>query len=203
MIKPGQGQAMKRFLIVPAILILAASAAAENHFFLSAGASFLRPGDANYRAIYGNQAVYPELSAAIRLVAGVCLTGSFGRYARNGTTPELGLDASSTQSYISWGLGYLLRVSPTLCLTANGGMASLSFREEALDAVMKGHHMGYLAEGGVLLVPEDERVFMGLKVGYLSAAVPGSELTPPLGRDLKLGGLKISVSIGIQIFGGE
>lgn len=194
---------MKRFLIVPAILILAASAAAENRFFLSAGASFLRPGDANYRAVYGNQAVYPELSAAVRLVAGVCLTGSFGRYARNGTTPELGLAASSTQSYVSWGLGYLLRVSPTLCLTANGGMASLSFREEALDTVMKGSHMGYLAEGGVLLVPEDERVFMGLKVGYLAATVPGSTLTPPLGRDLKLGGLKIAVSIGIQIFGGE
>src|SRR5512142_216427 len=148
---------MKKLLIVPMVLILAASAAPENHFFLSAGASFLRPGDSAYRAVYGNQAVYPELSAAIRLVAGVCLTGSWGRFPRKGTTPELGLPTDSTQSYFSWGLGYLLRVSPTFCLQANGGMASLSFQEKALDAVRSGRRMGYLVEGGALLVPEDER----------------------------------------------
>lgn len=194
---------MKKLLIVPMVLILAASAAAENHFFLSAGASFLRPGDSAYRAVYGNQAVYPELSAAIRVVAGVCLTGSWGRFPRKGTTPELGLSTESTQSYFSWGLGYLLRVSPTFCLQANGGMASLSFQEKALDAVRSGRRMGYLVEGGALLVPEDERVFMGLKIGYVSATIPGASLAPPLDRPIRLGGLKVAVSIGIQIFGGE
>jgi hypothetical protein len=193
---------VRRALIVPALLVLV-SAAAENHFFLAAGASFLRPADEAYRAVYGNQAIYPELSAAVRVAAGLCLTGSYGRFSRSGTTLELGLPVSSTQSYISWGLGYLLRVSPTLCLEAGGGMASVSFQEEGLDTSVRGRHMGFKAEGGVLLVPEDERIFMGLRVGYVSAKVPGSDLDPAVPQSLRLGGLKISVSIGIQIFGGE
>lgn len=42
---------------------------------------------------------------------------------------------------------------------------------------------------------------MGLKIGYLTATVPGSELEPVGDRDVRLGGLKVSVSIGIQLFG--
>jgi len=194
---------MKRFLIIPAVLALVTFGAAENRLFLSAGASFLRPADANYRAVYGNQAVYPELAAAVRVVAGVCLTGSLGQFSRNGTTPELGLETKAAQSYVSWGLSYLLRISSNLCVEAGAGMASMRFREEAFGEEVKGSHMGFKAEGGVLLIPEDERVFMGLKVGYVSAQVPGSDLSPALARSLRLGGLKISVSVGIQVFGGD
>jgi hypothetical protein len=194
---------MKKLLIVPLVLILAVSAAAENRLFLSAGASFLRPSDGAYRVVYGNQALYPELSAAVRLVAGFCLTGSLGRFAKNGITPDLGLETKATQSYYSVGLSYLLRISPTLCLEAGGGMARMSFREEAFGITVDGKHSGFKAEGGVLLIPEGERIFMGLKVGYVSGRVPGSELDPVSAQSLRLGGLKIAVSVGIQLFGND
>ena len=103
---------MKKLLIIPIVLVLAASAAAENRLFLSAGASFLRPADEAYRTVYGNQTVYPELSAAIRLIAGVCLTGSLGRFSKNGITPDLGLETKAVQSYYSVGLSYLLQDLP-------------------------------------------------------------------------------------------
>ncbi len=195
--------AIKKLLIIPMVLILAAAAAAENRLFLSAGASFLRPADEAYRTVYGNQAVYPELSVAIRLIAGVCLTGSMGRFSKNGITPDLGLETKAVQSYYSVGLSYLLRISPTLCLEAGGGMARMSFREEAFGLTVDGRHSGFKAEGGVLLIPEGERVFMGLKVGYLSGRVPGSELVPASDQSLRLGGLKIAVTIGIQLFGND
>jgi hypothetical protein len=191
---------MKKSLIVPAILMLVTSAAAESRLFLSVGASFLRPADEGYRAVYGNQAVYPEISAAARLIAGLCLTASTGQFSRHGTTPELGLETSATQSYYSVGLSYLLRVSSNLCLEAGAGMANLRFREEALGTQVEGRHSGFKAEGGVLLIPEDERIFLGLKVGYLSAEVPGEELEPVGTQPVRLGGLRIAVSIGIQLF---
>jgi hypothetical protein len=194
---------MKKILIVPTILALVTFAAAENRLFVAAGANFLRPADEAYRSIYGDQAVFPELSASVRLVAGLCLRGSLGQFSRSGTTPELGQAVRSTQGYISCGLSYLLRVSTTLCFQAGGSLASLSYREQALGMEVKGHRQGFMAEGGVLLVPEDERVFMGLTVGYLSANVPAAAFGPPLAQPLRLGGLKIAVSIGIQIFGSE
>jgi len=192
---------MKRLLIAPLVLILAGAAAAESRLFLSAGAGYLRPADADYRLVYGNQAIYPELQASIRVLGGLCLTGSLGWVSKTGATPDLGLETKSTQNFFAIGLGYILRASPTICLEAGVGVARLSFREDALDLWVKGKQPGPRAELGVLLMPEDERVFMALRAGYMSATVPGAELVPVGDRDVKLGGFKVSISIGIQLLG--
>ncbi len=194
---------MKRFLIVPLILVLAGAAAAESRLFLSAGAGYLRPADGSYRLIYGNQAIYPELNASIRLVGGLCLTGSMGWFSKKGSTPGLGLETEGSQSFFAVGLSYILRVSPTLCVEAGAGLAGLSFREEALDLWVKGKQPGPKAELGLLLMPEDERVFMALRAGYMAATVPGAELAPVGDQDVKLGGLRVSISVGGQLLGGH
>jgi len=193
----------KTLLLISAVLLLGSAAAAESRFFLGAGANYIRPADENYRAVYGNQAIYPEYSVAVRLVAGLCLTGSMGRIAKNGTTPDLGLETRAVQSYFTAGLGYLQRISPLLCFQAGAGVAVLSFREDALGAFIEGHKTGLAAEGGLLIVPEDERVYMGIKVGYLAATV--EDLDPVLSgrQSARLGGLKIAVSVGIQLFGSD
>jgi len=194
---------MKRMLVVPAVLVLATLAAAESRLFLSAGAGFLRPGDAAFRSAYGNPAVFPEFAASVRVVAGLCLSGSVGQFRRTGVSHELGLETRARQSYVSYGLSYLLRLSPLICLQAGAGMASLSFREEAFGTEIRGRHSGFEARAGVFLVPEDERVFMGLTAGYVSARVPGPDVDPALSRALRLGGLKVAISVGIQLFGAE
>lgn len=193
----------KPLLLISAVLLLGTAAAAESRFFLGAGANYIRPADENYRAVYGSQVIYPEYTVAIRLVAGLCLTGSLGRFAKNGTTPDLGLETRAVQSYLTAGLGYIQRLSRLLCLQAGAGIASMSFREDALGAFVTGRKMGLAAEGGLLIVPEDERVYMGVKVGYLAATV--ADLDPVLSgrQSARLGGLKIAVSVGIQLFGND
>ena len=193
----------KTLLLISAVLLLGTAAAAESRFFLGAGANYIRPADENYRAVYGNQVIYPEYTVAVRLVAGLCLTGSMGRMAKNGTTPDLGLETRSVQRYFTAGLGYLQRISRLLCVQAGAGVAALSFREDAFDAFITGRKTGLAAEGGLLIMPEDERVYMGVKVGYLAATV--EDLDPVLSgrQSARLGGLKIAVSVGIQLFGND
>ncbi len=193
----------KPLLLISAVLLLGTAAAAESRFFLGAGANYIRPADENYRVVYGNQVIYPEYSVAVRLVAGLCVTGSMGRFAKNGTTPDLGLETRAVQTYFTAGLGYLQRISRLLCFQAGAGVAALSFREDALGTFITGRKTGLAAEGGLLIVPEDERVYMGVKVGYLAATVV--DLDPVLSgrQSVRLGGLKIAVSVGIQLFGND
>ncbi len=194
---------MRRLRIVPLVLVLVTAAHAESRLLIGVGANMIRPADPGYRAVYGSQAIYPELSASVRIVKGLCLTGSLGRFSKSGKTPNLGLDARAIQSYLSVGLGYMIRVSRFICLEAGGGIAGMSFREEALDSWIKGRRSGIQAEGSLLLLPEDERIFMGVRFGYLSASV--RDLDPSLAgpQSIRLGGARIAVVVGIQLFGQE
>ena len=191
----------KLILILTGVLVLLGSASAESRIFLSLGANLIQPSDAAYRDIYGNHVLYAEGALSIRTIAGLCVTGSYGQFVRKGTTPDLGLATKSKQGYLSAGLGYLQRVSSFLCIQGSAGVASISFREEALDTVVSGSKMGFMAEAGAYLMPEAQNFFLGLKIGYLSASV--SDAVPDISgaQPIKLGGLKLCVCVGIQLFG--
>lgn len=194
---------MKKTLIVPAVLLLLATASAESRLFVALGAGFMRPADSEFRQIYGNQALLPEVSAVLRFYRGLCLTAGAGKASEEGRTPELGLITKARQEYIYVGLGYMLRISQGLCADVNAGIADMSCREEALDATAKGHGLGYKGEVGILLMEEDGRAFIGLRLGYISARVSGLE--PPIAGPLsiKLGGPKLSLCFGLQLFGND
>jgi hypothetical protein len=192
----------KLTLILTGVLVLIASASAQSRLFVSAGANMLRPADAAYRSIYGNQVIYPEIAAAFRVAGGLCLITSFGQFAKNGTTPDLGLPARSRQSYVTAGLGYLQRVSSLFCVQGGAGGAMLKYNEEALDTEVTGQKWGLMAEGGIFYMPEEgQGFFLGLKLGFLSAKV--SDVAPDIAgsQPASLGGFKISASVGIQLFG--
>jgi hypothetical protein len=192
----------KLILTMTGVLALLTVASAQGRLFLSAGANLIRPADTAYRSIYGNQVVYPELAVAFRVVKGLCLTGSFGQYEKNGTTPDLGFETWAKQSYITAGLGYLQRISAVFCVEAGAGVAAMNFREEALDTQVGGKKLGLMAEGGIFYMPEEgQGFFLGLKFGFLSAKVDdlASEVAGP--QPVRLGGFKVSASVGIQLFG--
>ena len=188
-------------LTIAGVLFLLTSARAESRLFISAGANLIRPADAAYRSIYGGQAMYPELAVAIRIVRGFCLTGSFGAFVKQGTTPDLGLETKAKQSYFTMGLGYYHRISPLFCIEAGAGVAGLSFREDALDSRVNGQKRGLMAEAGVRYMPEDGQFFMGLRLGFLSAKVDdlASDIAGP--QSVSLGGFRVAVFVGIQLFG--
>ncbi len=192
----------KLILTVTGVLFLLAAASAQSRLFLSVGANLIRPADEAYRTIYGDQALYPELDVAFRVVGGLCLTGSVGQFAKSGTTPDLELETRATQSYITVGLGYLQRVSSLICIGGGAGMAAMKFSEAALDVSVDGQKTGFMAEGGVFYMPEEgQNFFLSLKFGILSAKVDDlvSDMVGP--QPVQLGGFKISISVGIQLFG--
>lgn len=191
----------KLILTLTGVLVLLTSVSAQSRLFLSVGANLIHPADAAYRSIYGNQAIYPELSVAFRMVRGLCLKGSIGQFTKNGTTPDLGLKTTAKQGYITMGLGYLQRVSSLFCLEAGAGAAALTFREDALDTEVQGHKWGLLAEGGAAYMPEEgQGFFLALNVGYLSANVNDIASGVAGSQPVRLGGLKVSISVGIQLF---
>ncbi len=194
---------MKRIPVLPVLLILAVPAAAESRLFLSVGAQYIRPADAQFRRVYAAGAVLPCVTAAVRLVDGLCLTAGAGTFSKTGSTPELELETRATQSYIAVGLGYILRASPTICFEAGGGIAGLRYKETALGMSARGRHPGFRAEAGVLLMPEGEKIFMSLKAGLLSGRVVPEPAAPTGSTSIKLGGPFVSVSIGLQLFGGD
>jgi hypothetical protein len=192
----------KLILTMTGILVLLTAASAQGRLFLSAGANLIRSADAAYRSIYGGQVVYPELTVAYRVVGGLCLKGSFGQFEKTGTTPDLGFETWAKQSYITAGLSYLQRISSAFCVEAGAGAAAMRFREEALDTQVGGQKVGLLAEGGIFYMPEEgQGFFLGLKFGFLSAKVDDltSEVAGP--QPVRLGGFKVSASVGIQLFG--
>lgn len=194
---------MRKILFVPAVLILLVAASAENRVFLSLGASYMRPNDAGFRQFYGSSAIFPELSATVRLLRGLCLTGSVGKFSKDGTTPDLGLETHASQTFFSVGLGYILRTSGTLCFDVEAGLAGLNYREDALGVWVKGRNPGFKAEGGVRLMKEDGDVFVGLRLGYMSARVSALESNISAPQPISLGGVKVTLCFGIQLFGGK
>jgi hypothetical protein len=190
----------KLILTMTGVLVLLATASAQSRLYLSLGANLIRPTDAEYRSIYGNQAIYPELAIAVRVAGGLCLTTHFGQFTRKGTTPELGLETQARQGYITAGLGYLQRISGTFCVEGGAGAAVLRFTEDALDQRVQGNKWGLMAEGGIYYMPEEgSGFFLGLKVGYLAAKVNDIATGVAGAQSVRLGGLKIAVSIGIKL----
>lgn len=193
---------MKRLILtIAGVLLLLISASAESRLLVSVGANLIRPADEIYRSIYGSQALYPELAVSFRLARGFCLTGSVGAFAEDGTTPGLGLETRAKQSYFTMGIGYLHRISGGICVEAGAGASILKFREDALDTWIEGQQAGLMAEGGVFYMPEDGSIFLSLKLGLLSASVNDIASDVAGSQPVHLGGFKISVSAGIQLFG--
>jgi hypothetical protein len=101
-------------IVCMALLVPAAARAADPLLLFSIAGNYLRPADAGYRAIYGNQVFYAEFDAGIRLYGGVYVLGGYGRLSKTGTTPELELETRSMQQFISVGFGYIRQISGLL-----------------------------------------------------------------------------------------
>lgn len=191
----------KLFLTMTGVLVLLGSVSAQSRIYLTLGANLIRPADAAYRSIYGNQVIYPELAISVRVAGGLCLTSQFGQFTKRGTTPDLGLQSEARQGYIAAGLGYLQRISGTFVVQVGGGAAAMRFSEEALDMRVEGNKWGLIADGAIYYMPEDSRgFFLGLKFGYLAAKVNDIATGVAGAQSVSLGGLKVAVSIGIKLF---
>lgn len=188
---------MKKIAIIVCLtfLVPAAAGAANPLFLFSIAGNYMRPADAAYRSIYGNQVLYAEFDAGVHIYRGIHILGSYGRLSKSGTTPELELESHSMQQFISVGVGYIRQISGLLNIEVEGGLVGAKYREEALDAVVSGQRPGIRAGLGLLFMAEEGKIFAGAKFVYISAKVPDPEI--------RLGGAQATLCVGLRLFGGD
>ena len=179
--------------LIPMLLLMPALSVAANVLLFSVAGIYTRPADAGYRAVYGNHALFPEYTAGVHLYKGLYVLGSYGKFTRKATIPDLNVVAQSSQSYIAAGLAYITKISGNISWDVEGAIAGMKYEEHALDAVITGKTPGYKAESGFLMMGEHGQIFVGLKAGYLFARVKD--------LDVKLGGFRVLLCLGVQLFG--
>jgi hypothetical protein len=184
---------MKKLAIVVVVLFLAGTAFADDNFLISVGANAIRPSDGTYRSIYGGQIFYPEVQASYRIFSHFYATAGYGAFSKSGRTPELNLEAQSSQSFLSFGLSGIFRVSSAFCVEAQAAGVRMGYKEEALDIRVTGSAPGFKVEGGVLWMKEAGEIFLGLKGGFVTGTIKD--------RDVRLGGAKVCLVFGIRLFG--
>ena len=184
---------MKRTAVFLAcgVLVAAIQVRAADLLLLSAGASYLRHADGYYRATYGNGAFQPEFEVGVRIYRGFYVMGGYGAIRADGTVPEFGFAAASTQSFLSLGLGYIGAVRGPLKLKLEAGLADVMYTEDALQSKYSGGRLGYQAEVGLLVM--GKAVFAGIQAGYTGATKTIGDV------EFKLGGMRVGVLAGIRL----
>lgn len=176
--------------ILIGMFFAAGAAVAGDRVYLTAGLAYLQPADSAYRDIYGSQVWCPEFQAGVRLFKGLHVMGGFGTFSKNGTTPELGLPAKSTQSYFTAGLAYIATISKAFGLKLEAGAAQFSYKEEAMETSVSGSKLGFEAGLGILWM--GKTLLAGVNLGYLAASDTVDDVA------IKLGGARGSVFIGVR-----
>jgi hypothetical protein len=183
---------MKRIAILIALgLFLTAAAPAADRLMLAVGVSYLQPADSGYREIYGDKVFAPEAWAGVNLYRGLHAFVGYGGFEKNGTTPDLGLEAKSTQRYFWAGLGYVGRVADMVRFKFEAGAAGIGYREEAMGLVVSGSRLGIRAGAGLMFL--SRTLFTGLDMGYLGASATVENVP------IKLGGFRASVCVGVRL----
>ncbi len=184
---------MKRLAVLLALwgLGAASQARAADLLLLSAGASYIRHADGYYRATYGGGAFQPEFEIGVRIYRSFYVMGGYGAIRAKGTVPGFELDASSTQSFLSLGLGYIGTVRGPLKVKIGAGVADVMYTEDALESKYSGGQLGYQADVGLLVM--SKAVFAGIHAGYTGATKTIGDV------EFQLGGLRVGVQAGIRI----
>jgi hypothetical protein len=183
---------MKRVAIIILLgLFLAAAAPAADRWMVAVGVSYLQPADSGYRETYSDKIFAPEAWAGVEISRGLHAFAGYGWFTKNGATPELGLEAKSTQRYFWAGFGYVGRVADMVRFKLEAGAASIGYREEAMELTVSGSRLGIRAGAGLLFL--SRTLFTGLDLGYLGAS-DNVEGVP-----IKLGGFKASLCVGVRL----
>lgn len=182
---------MKRGALILVFLCVSGPGRAADRLLLSAGASYMRHADADYRATYGSGAVQSEFELGFRIYRSLYVMGGYGAVSRSGKIPDFGFDARSTQSFLSAGFGFVDRIWKTLMFKLEAGLADVMYTEDALESSFSGSKLGYQAEAGLLVA--GKIVFAEVKVGYISASETIGDVK------FKLGGARIGLLAGIRL----
>jgi len=170
------------------ILVLCFYVFSNEKFMVSVVGNYLNPSDSGYEDVYGSSVLFPELKAGYELYKGFYIWGGYGFFSKKGTTTELKQEAKSSQQFLSFGVGYDVKISKKFGYRAELGLLNASYKEEVFDEEVTGNSIGFGVETGILY-----RVWSGFLVkisaGYISASDKVEDVK------IKLGGFKSGIGL--------
>ena len=158
-------------------------------FSMSGG--YLFPADSGYKEIYGRKIFVPEFKLGLRVFDQIYIYGNFFSFSKKGFTPELQEPAASRQQFLGGGLAYFPYLNQHWKAFLGVGVASISYREEAMEVTVSGHKLGFSVEGGIYY--KEKFMFLGINGAYTSATSSYE------GVSFKLGGARASILLGFML----
>ena len=183
---------MKKIIFVLLmVLVLSVCVFSNGRFMVSIVGNYLNPSDSGFKDVYGSSVLFPELKAGYRLYKGFYIWGGYGFFSKKGTTTELKQEAKSTQHFLSFGIGYDVKISERFGYKAELGLLNAIYKEEAFGEKVTDNSIGFGIETGILF-----RVWPGFlvktSVGYLSASDKVEDV------EIKLGGFKAGIGLEVR-----
>lgn len=182
----------KSVLILTMVLFMVVSIHAQKKFTVTLSGNYLAPSDGNYKEIYGEGKFFPEIKAGFKVFKDIYIWTGYGYLTAKGkTVSTLTMDAESSQHFISFGAGYIKKISKPVGIKIELGGFSVKYEENSMDNNVTGSVLGFRIEGG-LVFNIGKTIFAELTLGYLNASDTVEDAT------IKFGGFKTGIGLGIK-----
>lgn len=159
-------------------------------FYFDLSGSYLNSPDMAFRSLYGEDAVLPELTAGIQIIGDFYLWAAYGFFNSKAVTDYLQEEMKARQSYLSAGLSYRRMISDDFGFKIMLAAVQAGYKEEGMDTEVSGSVPGFRADGGLIMYIG--KVYVELANGYIYARDTVNS------QEIKLGGYKVSLALGIQ-----
>lgn len=151
--------------------------------------NFLVPADENFKKVYSNGVLYPELQARYKILRGFYLWAGYGFVSVTGETPVLKLEAKSIQHFLSGGIGYMFHLSSKFDYMSEMGIFNASYKEETLGEEFSDSAIGFRIKNG-LIYRLGRSFYVEVSLGYLTASDIVDDIS------IKLGGFRTGIGLG-------
>lgn len=180
----------KTLLAVLALTTLATSLPAKS-ISLALTVSYLGKADGGFKEVYGTGGVLPGLRVETGIWKGLSLYGSYGFFAKTGTTPVLAAKAKTTQHFIAAGAAWRGVLAEKMDWSVYAGLLYVIYHEEALGKKVTENAPG--AEIGASL---EYKISSQLFLFPFAAYMLANDTVD--GTGIKLGGFQAGVGAGIR-----
>ena len=159
-------------------------------FMATAGVNVVRGSSGDFRQIYGQSVIMPEIKVTWLVYRNFSVWGGFGVTSKQGFIAEVDEMTEIKQTFLCLGVGYAHKLTAKLRLRAELGLASISFKEEALGGTMKGSGLGWK-------IGADLDYFIGNKLFVTLAAAYSQASDETEAGKIELGGAQVGAGVGL------
>lgn len=130
--------------------------------------NYLQPKDVEFRDAYGNWSGFPELRIGYRLTTKVAFWLRYGEITGEVYLPIVEENAESSQTYVSFGLGFRGRLKGKVSYMLDLGLLNSRYLERAMGEEVEDSALGFRVDGG-FRYDFSKWFFADLTLSYLSA----------------------------------